>query len=97
LALAPGSLLALYTDGLVEDRHRGLDFDDLLRAVDDLEAGPAADPAAAALAVMAATVRGQSADDVALLVASLPDPAVRPLNGRAQIRQRARFGPASPG
>ena len=97
LALAPGSLLALYTDGLVEDRHRGLHFDDLLRAVDDLEAGPAADPAAAALAVMAATVRGQSADDVALLVASLPDPAVRPLNGRAQIRQRARFGPASPG
>ena len=97
LLLAPGSLLALYTDGLVEDRHRGLHFDDLLRAVDELPAGPADDPTAAALAVMAATVRGQSADDVALLIASLPDPAVRPLNGRPQDARRPRFDPAPPG
>lgn len=95
VTMAPGSLLAFYTDGLVEDRHRGLHFDELLRAVDDLEGCPAGDPAAAALSVVAATVRGQTADDVALLVASLPDPAVPHRNGRSRNTGRARFDPAS--
>ena len=67
LTLPEGSSLVLYTDGLVEDRHRDLDAGiDMLR---EALAAPGRTPEAACAAVMEALLPSRPVDDVALLVA----------------------------
>jgi sigma-B regulation protein RsbU (phosphoserine phosphatase) len=72
LSFPPGSLLGLYTDGLVERRGEPLD-----EGIARLRAAlPAGEPEAAAAAVMAAMAEETPHhDDVALLVLRRPDPA----------------------
>ncbi|GHH94244.1 SpoIIE family protein phosphatase/ATP-binding protein [Streptomyces capillispiralis] len=67
LRLPPGSSLVLYTDGLVEDRHRDIDegLDLLLRAL----TGSAGAPEEACDAVLRAMLPERPRDDVALLIA----------------------------
>ncbi|MFJ3336791.1 SpoIIE family protein phosphatase [Streptomyces sp. NPDC086766] len=92
LPLAPGSTLALYTDGLVE--RPGTDIDaqiDLLAhalgsALEDAPAGPdALDRAADRLVETLIPDTEAHDDDVTLLLVSLPGPATTPRTG-----QRAR-------
>ncbi|MFE7270180.1 SpoIIE family protein phosphatase [Streptomyces sp. NPDC057623] len=67
LELAEGSQLVLYTDGLVEDRHRDIDAGlDLLRAVLARAGRP---PEETCEAVLDALLPARPGDDVALLVA----------------------------
>ncbi|MER5936297.1 SpoIIE family protein phosphatase [Streptomyces sp. NPDC001928] len=67
LELAEGSQLVLYTDGLVEDRHRDIDAGlDKLRAV---LAGAGRPPEETCEAVLDALLPARPGDDVALLVA----------------------------
>ncbi|MFJ7077420.1 SpoIIE family protein phosphatase [Streptomyces sp. NPDC098781] len=67
LELAEGSRLVLYTDGLVEDRHRDIDAGlDKLRAV---LAGDTGSPEETCDAVLDALLPARPGDDVALLVA----------------------------
>ncbi|MFE6176501.1 SpoIIE family protein phosphatase [Streptomyces sp. NPDC056464] len=67
LELAEGSRLVLYTDGLVEDRHRDIDAGlDKLRAV---LAGDHRSPEGTCDAVLDALLPARPGDDVALLVA----------------------------
>ncbi len=67
LDLPEGSQLVLFTDGLIEDRHRDIDVGlDLLRAA---LAHPARPPQDTCDAVIAALLPAQPEDDVALLVA----------------------------
>ncbi|MPY50473.1 ATP-binding SpoIIE family protein phosphatase, partial [Streptomyces acidicola] len=67
LQLPEGSLLALFTDGLIEDRHRDLDAGlDLLRGA---LAHPGRTPEAACQAVFDALLPERPRDDVALLIA----------------------------
>ncbi|MFJ8629347.1 SpoIIE family protein phosphatase [Streptomyces sp. NPDC093568] len=67
LELAEGSQLVLYTDGLVEDRHRDIDAGlDRLRAV---LAGVGRPPEETCDAVLDALLPARPGDDVALLVA----------------------------
>ena len=72
----PGTILCLYTDGLVERRNRSLD-DGLARLCAAVTPGPAD---AACTAAMAAMISGAPGDDIALLVLRRqPDhPAARP-------------------
>jgi anti-sigma regulatory factor (Ser/Thr protein kinase) len=66
LLLAPGSSLALYTDGLVEDRHRDIDEGlELLR----LALEGAGDPDEACDTVLRRLLPERPRDDVALLIA----------------------------
>ncbi|MFM9369989.1 SpoIIE family protein phosphatase [Streptomyces sp. Da 82-17] len=68
LELPEGSTLALYTDGLVEDRHRDLDVGlDLLRSA--LAETGGLSPDEACRAVLDAVLPDRPGDDVALLVA----------------------------
>jgi serine phosphatase RsbU (regulator of sigma subunit) len=65
LSLAPGSILCLYTDGLVERRNIPLD-DRMARLCDTVSAKP---PESVCISVMGALVgREQPGDDIALLV-----------------------------
>ncbi|MEH0519428.1 SpoIIE family protein phosphatase [Streptomyces stelliscabiei] len=104
LELAEGSRLVLYTDGLVEDRHRDIDIGlDKLRTV---LARTDRAPEATCEAILAALLPARPADDVALLVArthvlgpdrvaqwDLPgDPAVVSLARRAVTGQLADWG-----
>ncbi len=66
LDLAPGTILALYTDGLIESRHR--DIDQGLARMCQLLAAPARSLEAAADAVIDAMRADRPADDAALLV-----------------------------
>jgi serine phosphatase RsbU (regulator of sigma subunit) len=68
VALPPGSLLALYTDGLVETRHRDVDagIDILSAALSDLPADTSPEEACDALLDAAST--DNQDDDIALLV-----------------------------
>ncbi|MFC9327689.1 SpoIIE family protein phosphatase [Kitasatospora sp. NPDC057015] len=67
LELAEGSLLVLYTDGLVEDRSRDIDVGlDLLRAA---LARPGRTPEETCTAVLDALLPSRPTDDIALLVA----------------------------
>ncbi|XCM83861.1 SpoIIE family protein phosphatase [Kitasatospora sp. HUAS MG31] len=68
LSVPDGSRLVLYTDGLIEDRHR--DVDDSLDALRAALAGPERTPEATCAAVMDALLPGKPTDDVALLVAA---------------------------
>jgi PAS domain S-box-containing protein len=73
-AVEPGSVLVLYTDGLVEDRDRDIDdgIDDLLSVIS--KADPAGDPArleAVCDAAFDTLLTPQRADDATLLVAAL--------------------------
>ncbi len=63
--IEPGSILFMYTDGLVERRSNGIDpgLETLRKAL----AGAPADPDACADAAMAALDPGEAADDVAIL------------------------------
>lgn len=67
LRLAEGSLLALYTDGLVEERNQdiGVGLERLRTALGH----PGRDPEASCRAVLDALLPGRPADDIALLVA----------------------------
>jgi serine phosphatase RsbU (regulator of sigma subunit)/anti-sigma regulatory factor (Ser/Thr protein kinase) len=67
LELPEGSLLALYTDGLIESRHR--DVDQGLEALVHALTGPAHCLEAICDAVLKALFHGHPADDVALLIA----------------------------
>jgi serine phosphatase RsbU (regulator of sigma subunit)/PAS domain-containing protein/anti-sigma regulatory factor (Ser/Thr protein kinase) len=67
LTLPEGSRLVLYTDGLVEDRHR--DMDSSLELLSEALAGPARTPEDTCTAVTEALLPARPADDVALLVA----------------------------
>jgi len=67
LTLPEGSRLVLYTDGLVEDRHR--DMDSSLELLGKALAGPARTPEDTCTAVTEALLPARPADDVALLVA----------------------------
>ncbi|WP_234382720.1 SpoIIE family protein phosphatase [Streptomyces dysideae] len=104
LELAEGSQLVLYTDGLIEDRHRDIDTGlDLLRTV--LACADRA-PEETCEAVLGALLPAHPSDDVALLVArthalgaeqvaqwDLPsDPAVVSLSRAAVTGQLAAWG-----
>ncbi|MBB5119395.1 protein phosphatase [Streptomyces eurocidicus] len=65
--LAEGSQLVLYTDGLIEDRHR--DFDTALEQLRRALAHPNRPPEETCRAVVRAVVPDHPADDIALLVA----------------------------
>jgi anti-sigma regulatory factor (Ser/Thr protein kinase) len=65
--LPEGSLLALYTDGLIESRSEDLDL--RMNTLLETLARPAADLDAACEAVLESMLDGQPADDVALLIA----------------------------
>ncbi|WP_228080003.1 SpoIIE family protein phosphatase [Streptomyces profundus] len=67
LWLPEGSRLALYTDGLVESRHR--DIDEGLALLADAMAEAPRDPGDACDAVLAAMLPERPTDDVALLIA----------------------------
>ncbi|MFD7626957.1 SpoIIE family protein phosphatase [Streptomyces sp. NPDC059851] len=67
LTLPEGSLLALFTDGLIESRDR--DPDAGLAALRDALAGPARTPEETCTAVIDAVLPARPSDDVALLVA----------------------------
>ncbi|WP_374936784.1 SpoIIE family protein phosphatase [Streptomyces sp. Ru71] len=67
LELAEGSLLALYTDGLVEDRDR--DIDTGLALLTGALAHPGRDPEQACRAVLDSLLPDRPRDDIALLVA----------------------------
>ncbi|MEU2718440.1 SpoIIE family protein phosphatase [Streptomyces sp. NPDC007205] len=67
LTVPEGSALALFSDGLVEDRDRDLDVG--LEALRNALAGPTRTPEAICEAVMAAMLPDRPRDDVALLVA----------------------------
>ncbi|MGW3954839.1 SpoIIE family protein phosphatase [Streptomyces sp. NPDC004752] len=79
LHLPEGSRLALFTDGLIEDRHRDLDTG--LQLLRDALAPPHRTPEQTCQAVVEALLPERPRDDVALLVAS-----TRILNP-AQVRQ----------
>jgi serine phosphatase RsbU (regulator of sigma subunit) len=68
VTLAPGSLLLLYTDGLVETREREYDagVDELRAALTALD--PEATPDEVCEALVGALVHGDLEDDAALLV-----------------------------
>ncbi|MBW5480467.1 SpoIIE family protein phosphatase [Streptomyces bambusae] len=67
LTLPEGSLLALFTDGLIESRDRDPDVG--LAALRAALAGPARSPAETCTAVIDAVLPARPSDDVALLVA----------------------------
>ncbi|MFD1663528.1 SpoIIE family protein phosphatase [Streptomyces caeni] len=67
LTVPEGSRLVLYTDGLIEDRHR--DPDAGLSALRDALTGPYRAPEATCAAVMEAMLSDRPKDDIALLVA----------------------------
>ncbi|MET9834387.1 SpoIIE family protein phosphatase [Streptomyces sp. NPDC006385] len=67
LTLPEGSRLALFTDGLVEDRDRGIDAG--LRTLSDALAHPGRTPEETCQAVFDALLPTRPGDDVALLVA----------------------------
>ncbi|AZM58363.1 MULTISPECIES: SpoIIE family protein phosphatase/ATP-binding protein [unclassified Streptomyces] len=67
LRLPPGSSLVLYTDGLVEVRHR--DIDEGLELLRRALKGPAGDPEQACGTVLRELLPGRPRDDVALLIA----------------------------
>jgi phosphoserine phosphatase RsbU/P len=70
LELAPGSLLLLYTDGLVERRRESLD-DGIARLLARIEASTAEPPAALADTLMRGLRDPASSDDACLLVTQL--------------------------
>ncbi|MFB6848619.1 SpoIIE family protein phosphatase [Streptomyces sp. NPDC056373] len=67
MELAENSQLVLYTDGLIEDRHR--DIDNGLDRLRTVLACPGREPEETCEAVLDALVQGRPNDDVALLVA----------------------------
>ncbi|MEU3888978.1 SpoIIE family protein phosphatase [Streptomyces sp. NPDC029041] len=67
MELAENSQLVLYTDGLIEDRHR--DIDNGLDRLRTVLARPGREPEETCEAVLDALLPGRPADDVALLVA----------------------------
>ena len=71
LELPVGSLLVLYSDGMVEDRGTGLDpgMSDLVTAVGDLAVQHSGDPEAMAGALMTAITGPERDDDMTLLIA----------------------------
>jgi serine phosphatase RsbU (regulator of sigma subunit) len=77
LTLREGSLLVLYTDGLVETREREYDagIDELCAALEALD--PRGEPEAACEALVGALVGDRQEDDVALLVVRI-DPLPQP-------------------
>ncbi|WP_055523069.1 ATP-binding SpoIIE family protein phosphatase [Streptomyces graminilatus] len=104
LTLPEGSLLALYTDGLIEDRDRDIDhaIAELCRALDL----PGASLDAVCDAVLKAVLPEQPGDDVALLLARThalgtgrvatwdvpPDPAHVAVTRQAAVEQLAAWG-----
>ncbi|HEX7167507.1 MAG TPA: SpoIIE family protein phosphatase [Acidimicrobiales bacterium] len=70
LTLAEGATLALYTDGLVEGRHRSLS-EGMQKLALSASRHPAADVESLADAVLEEVVGAETGDDVALLVARL--------------------------
>ncbi|WP_042425905.1 SpoIIE family protein phosphatase [Streptacidiphilus anmyonensis] len=102
--LPADSLLALFTDGLIESRHRDLDESLRLLAAALAEAGP--DLLAVSERVLGALTRHRPEDDVALLLARTralggdqvadweisPDPAYVADARRLAARQLARWG-----
>ncbi|MFF2568836.1 SpoIIE family protein phosphatase [Streptomyces sp. NPDC058084] len=67
LKLEPGSKLVMFTDGLLEDRHR--DFDTGLELLRKTLARPGRSPEQACADVLATLLRPMPNDDIALLVA----------------------------
>ncbi|MEV7520394.1 SpoIIE family protein phosphatase [Streptomyces sp. NPDC091371] len=69
LTLPPGSLLVLYTDGLIEAR--GSDIDERLAELTDLLARPAPSLSALCDSLLTHLVPGSADDDIALLIARI--------------------------
>ncbi|MFI6933769.1 SpoIIE family protein phosphatase [Streptomyces sp. NPDC050287] len=104
--LPQGSLLALYTDGLVESRDTGTDIDAGVSRLRQALTRPAASLEHLCDAVLAATLPGRPVDDVALLVACTraldadrvatwtvpPDPAVVAQTRKNAVDQLAVWG-----
>ena len=102
-----GSLLVLYSDGMVEDRRTGLDpgLPDFISAVGRLAARHARDPQALASAVMREMAGPERDDDMTLLIArhvGAPRPSTveqparpRAGHGGARGRRLTRAGPAA--
>ncbi|MFI8825522.1 SpoIIE family protein phosphatase [Streptomyces sp. NPDC053431] len=68
LKLEPGSKLVMFTDGLLEDRHR--DYDTGLELLRKTLARPGRSPEQTCADVLASLLRPMPSDDIALLVAS---------------------------
>ncbi|MFJ5731774.1 SpoIIE family protein phosphatase [Streptomyces paradoxus] len=104
LELAEGSLLVLYTDGLVEGR--GRDGDEGIAVMREVLRGPAHDLEAICDALLSTLLTDRPSDDVALLVARTraldtshvatwrvpPDPAVVAEMRKAACRQMSEWG-----
>ncbi|GAA2142411.1 SpoIIE family protein phosphatase [Actinomadura napierensis] len=74
-SLAPGDTVVLYSDGLVENRRRGVDtgLDDLVAAAAEMPPGGAADPARLVDHLVARLLAGyEQSDDVTLLALHVP-------------------------